>query len=53
MMFLIVVLCVAAVFIFFKTYKKEMREKALREAEERPAMDAPAAAAKADRTENA
>ena len=31
MMLLIVVLCVAAVIIFFKTYKKEMREKAERE----------------------
>ena len=31
MMFLIVVLCVAAVIIFFKTYKKEMRAKAERE----------------------
>ena len=27
MMVLILVLCVAAVFLFFKTYKKEMREK--------------------------
>jgi flagellar basal body-associated protein FliL len=33
MMFLIVVLCVAAVIIFFKTYKKEMRAKAERERE--------------------
>ena len=30
MMILIVVLSVAAVYIFFRTYKKEMREKALR-----------------------
>ena len=30
MMFLIVILCIAAVYIFFRTYKKEMREKALR-----------------------
>ena len=27
MMFLIIVLCVAAVYIFIKTYRKEMREK--------------------------
>ena len=27
MMFLILVLCTAAVYIFFKTYRKEMREK--------------------------
>ena len=31
MMFLIIILCVAAVYIFIKTYRKEMREK-----EERP-----------------
>lgn len=31
MMFLIVVLCVAAIYFFFKTYKKEMREKTLRD----------------------
>ena len=30
LMFLIVILCIAAVYIFFRTYKKEMREKALR-----------------------
>ncbi|HEY2847620.1 MAG TPA: hypothetical protein VGI80_07360 [Pyrinomonadaceae bacterium] len=30
MMFLIVVLCVVAVYFFIKTYKKEMREKAER-----------------------
>ena len=30
MMFLIVVLCVVAVWLFFKTYKKEMREKEAR-----------------------
>lgn len=30
MMFLILVLCVASVYIFFKTYKKEMREKEVR-----------------------
>ena len=30
MMFLIVILCIAAVYIFVRTYKKEMREKALR-----------------------
>ena len=37
MMILIIILSVAAVIIFFKTYKKEMREKALRkEAETRP-----------------
>jgi hypothetical protein len=27
MMFLILVLCTASVYIFFKTYRKEMREK--------------------------
>ena len=32
MMFLILVISFAAVYIFFKTYKKEMREKAEREA---------------------
>ena len=31
MMLLIVVLCIVSVFVFFKTYKKEMREKAERE----------------------
>jgi len=31
MMFLILILCVAAVYFFFKTYTKEMREKAERE----------------------
>jgi flagellar basal body-associated protein FliL len=31
MMLLIVSLCIAAVIIFFKTYKKEMRAKAERE----------------------
>lgn len=31
MMLLIVILCVGAVIIFFKTYKKEMRAKAERE----------------------
>ncbi len=30
MMILIVILCVASVVIFFKTYKKEMREKEAR-----------------------
>ena len=30
MMVLIVILCVVAVYIFFRTYKKEMREKAER-----------------------
>ena len=30
MMILIMILSVAAVYFFFKTYKKEMREKALR-----------------------
>ena len=34
MMFLIVVLCIGAVYVFFKTYKKEMREKAARQASE-------------------
>ena len=34
MMFLIVVLCIGAVYVFFKTYKKEMREKAERRAPE-------------------
>jgi hypothetical protein len=32
MMVLILVVCGVAVFAFFKTYKKEMREKAEREA---------------------
>jgi hypothetical protein len=32
MMVLILVICVVAVGAFFKTYKKEMREKAVREA---------------------
>jgi heme/copper-type cytochrome/quinol oxidase subunit 2 len=31
MMFLIVVLCVGAVYFFIKTYKKEMKEKAERQ----------------------
>jgi len=31
MMILIIILSVAAVYIFFRTYKKEMREKALRD----------------------
>ena len=31
MMFLIVVLCVAACYAFIKTYKKEMRQRAERE----------------------
>ena len=36
MMILILILSVAAIYIFFKTYKKEMREKALhKEAETR------------------
>ena len=30
MMVLIVILCVVAVYVFFRTYKKEMREKAER-----------------------
>ena len=30
MMILIVVVCVLSVYFFFKTYKKEMREKAVR-----------------------
>lgn len=33
MMVLIVILCVVSVFIFIKTYKKEMREKREREAQ--------------------
>jgi flagellar basal body-associated protein FliL len=33
MMVLILILCVAAVYFFLKTYKKEMREKAEREKE--------------------
>ena len=37
MMILIVILSVAAIWFFFKTYKKEMREKAAREAETRAA----------------
>jgi flagellar basal body-associated protein FliL len=35
MMFLILVLCVGAVYVFIKTYKKEMREKAERRETER------------------
>jgi len=35
MMLLIVVLCVGAVYVFFKTYKKEMREKGERQGDER------------------
>lgn len=34
MMLLILILCVGAVYIFFRTYKKEMRERAGREANE-------------------
>ncbi len=30
MMILIIILCIAAVYIFFRTYKKEMRDKELR-----------------------
>ena len=38
MMILIIILCIAAVYIFFRTYKKEMRDKELRkEAKERNA----------------
>jgi len=40
MMLLTVILCVAAVFIFIKTYKKEMREKEEREAQKQT-KDAP------------
>lgn len=44
MMILIMILSVAAIVIFFKTYKKEMREKALRkEAKNRPAGSLPIA----------
>jgi len=35
MMVLILVVCAVAVYFFFKTYKKEMAEKAAREAEKR------------------
>lgn len=35
MMILIIILCTAAVYFFFKTYKKEMREKAVRDQEKR------------------
>ena len=41
MMFLIVILSVTAVVIFFKTYKKEMREKEARKAETRPVGSVP------------
>lgn len=42
MMILIVILSIAAVYFFFKTYKKEMREKALRnKAETRAAGSVP------------
>jgi len=40
MMVLIVILCVASVFIFIKTYKKEMREKQERIAQKQ-AQNAP------------
>ena len=40
MMLLTVILCVAAVFIFIKTYKKEMREKEERAAQKQT-KDAP------------
>ncbi|MBP9663197.1 MAG: hypothetical protein KBD94_01155 [Pyrinomonadaceae bacterium] len=39
MMILIVILCVAAVYIFIKTYRKEMSEKAAREAEKTAARE--------------
>jgi|GEM_PF-981202 len=39
MMFLIVVLCVGAVYVFFKTYKREMREKAERKVSESKTAD--------------
>jgi hypothetical protein len=39
MMFLIVVLCIGAVYVFFKTYKKEMRDKAERQANESRAAE--------------
>ncbi len=39
MMVLIVILSVTAVYFFFKTYKKEMREKALRNKEKEEIRD--------------
>jgi uncharacterized protein YpmB len=39
MMILIVVVCVLAVYFFFKTYKKEMREKALRNEKKQEIQD--------------
>jgi Na+/H+ antiporter NhaD/arsenite permease-like protein len=39
MMFLILVLCTAAVYLFFKTYKKEMREKQERIEREKAARE--------------
>ena len=36
MMVLILVICAVAVYFFFKTYKKEMKEKEARKAETRP-----------------
>ena len=37
MMLLILIVCAVAVYFFFKTYKKEMAEKAVREAAKRDA----------------
>ncbi len=39
MMILIIILSVTAVFVFFKTYKKEMREKQERSAGKGPASE--------------
>ena len=36
MMVLILILCAVAVIVFFKTYRKEMREKAERQAPKQP-----------------
>lgn len=45
MMILIIILCVVAVFVFFRTYKKEMKEKALRNEKKLQTKDGPASKA--------
>ena len=39
MMILIVIVCVVSIYFFFKTYKKEMREKELRNAKKQEIQD--------------
>jgi len=54
MMFLIVVLCVGAVYVFFKTYKREMREKAERRVKESTSEEIThSSTVKGDHVENA